>query len=462
MANIRADVTADTKDFVRGVENAEKALETLVDSMDDAQKESVRDASKIEESLKDVARAAKDAGDSAKPMGDGFKRASKEANEGLEEVKEESKSTAREAAASFDGSAESIVDAFQEVAANAFAGFGPAGLAAGLAVAAGIGIATTEFQKNAEQAEEAKQRVREFGLAVIESGAEVAGLEQFQENLKAIVTESDDAAKKLGEIDAFAKRFKKYGADADTLAMAFAGNADAIDDMVGSLEDAVAEERALADLATNKGTRDLYLTRANDAQAYIDELIKVQEETQRAQEIEQNWLASGGAEALAKQQAIETINSAYDEVVNSVSDYINAETGIFDIEAYVSSIKAREEALLNYQNLLAASGLTTEQKQALDAMGVDQATAILNGLQDPSVAQETKDYLKQSLTNAASESSGVARDKVEETFKKPVKAEVKAEADLEDARKSLNTFIDQKRYVTIQARIVDREGKEYP
>ncbi len=81
-----------------------------------------------------------------KSLGKKTKKAAEEGKSGMDDFKQEANQTARESAASFDGSAESIVDVFQEVAANAFQGFGPAGAVAGLAIAAGIGLGVKAFE----------------------------------------------------------------------------------------------------------------------------------------------------------------------------------------------------------------------------------------------------------------------------------------------------------------------------
>lgn len=86
-------------------------------------------------------------------------------SEGLSEFRDESGSTAREAAASFDGSAESIGEVFQEVAANAFAGFGPAGAIAGVAAAAGLGIALSKLTEISEATNEAAEEGAAWSLS---------------------------------------------------------------------------------------------------------------------------------------------------------------------------------------------------------------------------------------------------------------------------------------------------------
>lgn len=466
--SIGADTTAAEKGIRKGViepledlnevlEEVAKEANTSGDKLEDAMRDAQRDTEELADETKKLSAAITDAGRSGRGMGDDFKRGTDRAQEGLQEVQDESRSTAKEAAASFDGSAESIVGAFQEVAANAFAGFGAAGLVAGAAVAVGIGLATAEFQKSEEAAQAAKERVRQLGLSIIESGAEIAGIEQFQDSLKLIITDADDAAAKLEDIDKFASKFEKYGLDADVMAMAYAGNADAIETMVKQLEDAADAESKVQ--YSNKESLDIQTRTVNELRSKADSLRDVQEETERAKEIEEAWLNAGGAEAEAKAAAISSINSAYDDAAGSVQDYVNSETGVLDVDAYIASMQARQQSLLDYQNSLATSGFTTEQKAALNAMGLESAATFMSGYQ--SASPQNKEAMKQILTDMASESSGVAQDTIEETFKKPTKAKIEAEADTKDAKKAIDKLVED-RVVKVTVDVRDREGKPVP
>lgn len=463
-------IGSDTSEAEKGIRKGViEPLEDVTKVLEDVNKDAKASGNKIEDSMHDAQKKTEDLKDeisglSAKineaagsgrkfgtDMTDGVDRA----KEGMSELKDESRQTAREAAASFDGSAESIVDMFQEVSANALGGFGPAGLAAGIAVAAGIGMATAEFQKNEEAAKAAKERVRQFGLSIIENGETTATLENINEQLKAVITNADDAPKKFDDIQKSIKKLQldELGIDANNLAMAFSGNADALDSMIEQLDSAARAQQKLAD-SSGEG---YYARRAEEMRGLKEELIGVQEETQLAQQIEADYLASGGAEAQAKAAAISSINDAYDEAVASASDYYNAETGLFDVSAYLAAMQARADALTRYQNSLASAGLTTEQKQALNDMGLDSAQAWMTGYEQATPAQ--KQSMKQFLTESASESSGEAKDVIDKTFEKPTKAKVKAEADTEQAEKDLAALITKKRTLDVQVRYVNKEGQ---
>lgn len=432
---LNIDANLGVKGFLRGTKDMSDALEDVSKDLKDTSKDGVISIDKITNSLDDLAKEAKTTGNKT---GDNLKKGFKEASEGAQEFKDEAKSTAKEAAASFDGSAESIIDAFQEIAANAFAGFGAAGLVAGAVVAAGIGTATAAFQANEEAAQAAKQRVRDFGISIIESGDAAAALEYVNNNLKLIVTNADEAPKKFDDIRKIAK---ETGLAAGTLAQAYAGNEEAIKLMSEAAQDAYDQE--IEDLRkardANAEANDGYSLKSTRLEEVAEKLKTTQDELEAAKQVETDWLASGGAEFLAKQEAITNINDAYDDTVNSVTDYINAETGVLDVEAYLAAIDARKQALADYQNNLAASNLTTEQKAALNDMGIEAASAWLAGYEQAS--PENKRRLEASLTEAASDSSGAALGVIEETFKKPVDAKVKAVADTTTAQRELDDLV---------------------
>jgi len=450
---ISINFLADVRDFLKGTKNVEDELDDVADALDDVARDGEQATEKLEDGFKELAKASKKAGDD---IGDGFKKGTKEAGEGLDDLQENSKSNAKEVAASFDGSVESIVDGFQGLAAEAFEGFGAAGLIAGAALAAGIGLATAEFQRTEEEAQKARERIGELGLAMIEAGAEgERPLESVIEALQGIVSNSDDAVKKFSDLQRAAKF---VGNSAEDLAIAYAGQADALEGQLNVLDDLITKEQEVTDAQAENGSRFAAVTQGKVAtlEKQREELERIQEETENAAAIEQAWLKSGGAEIQAKNEAIATINQAYDDAFGAVEDFLNEETGILDVEAYLQAIDARKSALDDYQTALATSGLSTEQKSALNELGVDAAAAWLKGYQSATPEQQKR--LKQSLTEAAKENSGVARKAIDDAFKKPVEAEVKVKADTEAARRDLENLI-KARSAIIKVDFQDRYGK---
>lgn len=448
MAGINVGLDLGVKGFIQGTKDVEEALDDVSDALEATAKEGDDGLEKLSDKLKEAKRAADEAADAGKRMGDGYRKGAKEAENGLSEFRDEANSTAKESAASFDGSAESIVDSFQEIAANAFAGFGPAGAIAGLAAAAGIGIASAAILDAEENAKEAQTRVQEFGNAIIDTGVTSASLDRINESLKLILSNADDAPKKFKDIE---KAAEKTGLKASTLALAYAGNEDAINSMVDAAEKAY---KPIAEQANALG-----VAVGEQGEAYADivtELKKVQEETAMAQKIEEEYLASGGAEIEAKKAAIETINTAYDKAVGSILDFKNEETGVLDVQAYIDAMTARQEALTNYQTSLANSKFTTEQKDALNEMGLEAASAWMAGYE--SATPEQKKQMEKFLTESAKDTSGVAKSEIDKAFKKPIEAKVEAKADTEMAQKDLDNLI-KARTAVIKLDFQDRYGK---
>jgi ABC-type transporter Mla subunit MlaD len=218
---ISLNIGANTREAVRGAKDIGDALEDVADSLDDVAKDSVKsgdklesafdgarkETAKVERSFRDLADSArkesKSAGDD---IGRNVKRGADDATEGVKEIGRESASTAKESAASFDGSAASIGDAFQEIAANAFAGFGPAGLLAGVAAAAGIGVVFSAMEAGKEETEEFREAVGELTSELIEAGDSGApSLDYIVDKLKELATASEDGADSLKSISDEAK-----------------------------------------------------------------------------------------------------------------------------------------------------------------------------------------------------------------------------------------------------------------
>lgn len=179
------DIGANTREAVVGAKYVADGLDDVAAVLDDLAKDGPKAGDKLEAGMRDAQKATektersfKDLADAAKKeskkagddIGKNIKRGTDSAGDSVKEVGDEAASTAKETAASFDGSADSIVGAFQEVAANAFAGFGPAGAIAGLAAAAGIGLVTAAFTAQKEQADELAERFGTMYQEAIDEG----------------------------------------------------------------------------------------------------------------------------------------------------------------------------------------------------------------------------------------------------------------------------------------------------
>lgn len=163
LKNVSDDVDDAADSFKDIDKSAERAFEGVEDSANDAAKVIDRDLTKALEEVEDKAKSTGDT------IGREVSSGTDAAGEGMSDLREESASTAKEAAASF-GSIEDAASALQEVAANAFVGFGPAGMAAGIIAAAGIGLAISAMQANADEINENKERVVDMARTIAENG----------------------------------------------------------------------------------------------------------------------------------------------------------------------------------------------------------------------------------------------------------------------------------------------------
>ena len=156
---INIDLVADVKGVIKGTDKISDALDDVADDLKDLGKDGDRLEDKVSSAFKSRSEDARNAG---KDIGRHVKDGTDKAGAGLDDLKSESASTAKESAASF-ASIEDAAGALQEVAANAFVGFGPAGMAAGLVAAAGIGLAVSALTEHADKINENKEKM--LGLA---------------------------------------------------------------------------------------------------------------------------------------------------------------------------------------------------------------------------------------------------------------------------------------------------------
>jgi hypothetical protein len=217
----KLSLVPDVGPFVAGMAKAEKSLDDTADALDDLARDAQRKgrdagqdiakgidtgADKATDSVDDLtasfadmaragAKASRETGDD---IGKNVKRGTDDAESGLDSFKEEAAGTARETAASFDGSADSIAGSFQEIAANALGGFGPIGAAAGLALAAGIGVFWADHQKNAEKAAE---QVETMFDDMISSQQAFLSQSYLEDEYYKIIKGAEDAALSQKELD---------------------------------------------------------------------------------------------------------------------------------------------------------------------------------------------------------------------------------------------------------------------
>lgn len=457
---ISIKLAGDESDFVKSVKRGEESLEDLQKTLDDVSDDGAKSVEKLDDKFSDTIKTVKDLGDASESSLRKVRQGTSKAQDGVSEFKDEAKQTAKESAASFDGSAQSIIDAFQEVAANAFIGFGAAGAAAGMAAAAGIGFAVSMFEMLNEQNQKANERATELGTQFIESGhiGEDA-IQGIVDKLKEMATTSEDGADKLTAIEYAAGKIEEQFAK---LANAYAGGSEDLAKYIQKLKDKEAAEKAANDEAETTGRH--FGERKSDYDDVISKLEGVKQTTDKAAEAERLWLEAGGPALQAKADAIGLINGAYDDTVNSITDYIDAETGILDVDAYLAAIEARRQALIDYQNNLVSANLTDEQKTALNAMGQEAAATWLAAYISPTTTDAQKRGLVASLTEASSEASGAAMGTLNKEFATGVETKLKLDTSdaIAKASADLRNWTPDEKTLRLRLDIVDRYGQPIP
>lgn len=425
----------DAKNFIKGVDDMSSALDSVDDDIKNTATDGDKQVDKLSRSFADAARAAQDAGTQIDTgISHGVRGGVEEADIHLGSFKKSAKEAAKAAAGSLDGTMGGVLETLKVAGTNLFANLGPEAALAAAAAGTAMGLIGLKIQEDEEKAKAAEDRIRAMGTALIDAADAGVPLSIVADNLRKIVTNADDAPKKLKDIE---EQSKKTGVSVEGLAMAYAGNTEAVDAMAKAADKAYKKE--LDSLQANaKDGEAVWSDKLEKLQTQAVELRGVQDETQKAADIEKEWLASGGAEIEAKNAAIESINTAYDDAAGSILDFKDKETGVLDVQAYIDSMNARAQSLADYQTSIASSGFTTEQKDALNSMGVEAAAAWMAGYQ--SATPEQKTAMEGFLSESAKDSSGVAKGVIDEAFKAPVKATIEVGIDAVQARHDLEAL----------------------
>lgn len=331
-ADTRSAMSAINRGLLEPLEDVSDELEKLGDESKDAGDDlerAMRDAQRRTQDAKKEIDQLRDelnkAGLQGKRTGDDIDDGFKRAEQGAEEFKDEARQTAREAAASFDGSAESIGDVFQELAANAFGGFGPAGMVAGIAAAAGIGMAISGFEQIGEASEESKQRAAEWAQAYVDAGGRVLTQAITTAKVMDIAMDPDMYTKAKDNA-------KNWGVEVSTAINAMAGETwalNAVNDSLVTSAQKVNEEMSETGIQydwTAESMTDL-VTRTANGQRAFDELTG---EMQRGAEQAEALSASLRSTAENTEGASTVVDEFGDKVTklpDGTTIYVDAETG---------------------------------------------------------------------------------------------------------------------------------------
>jgi hypothetical protein len=509
---ISINVLADVSDFVQGA----KKMGTSLDDFNDDMKDLVRDAKdagkdigkgvekgvedgtdKATLSAKNLETKFKDLGDAtkreSKQMGDsigkGVKEGTDRAKEGVDEFADESKSTFKESAASFDGSFESAADSVQEILANAFAGFGPMGLAAGIALAAGLGAAIAAGQDAADAINEAKERAGELALELYDVGGDIEQIDiegKIREWGVAIADNREfwelwqDSA--VSNIDKARKSAEMAGVDFKTMFRGLSGY-DADDAQkaltqtnreIGKLEDKIKDARRSGNPFA--GIQDEDGMALDSLRGVSKELSNVRDETKDATAAskaleeatrDETDAAQAAAEAKERQaDAISSLQGGIDDAIGAFGEFEEAEGKAADPRGYIDGIASRIEATQNFNSNVAMIsekfGLSVEETQALIDQGVDFGPMLQqlidSGLDDEFITQFTKGIgAGQEIVEGTEIKSTVnvdadtkdAADKTDKEAAKKREGEIKVDADTRGAQQKIQQTADKNYRATI-------------
>lgn len=425
MANgINVPLVADVAGFIRGTNDVEGALDDVTGSLDDLARDSTTSARTAERAMDGVSDALGDVSDDSRDAGrdlsrnvengaegagdaadalerrfrtslDGVAEASRtagtavgrdleegtrQASEGMGQMKDDAAANAQEVTASFDGSASSLVDGFQGAAAEMFSGFGPAGALAGMAVAAGIGLATAATEKAKEKAAEAAEGIADIATELIDLDGRERGIEQVTDALKEAISATEDGT--IALVD-WADAAKKAGTDPGQYMAAMAGDADAL---TGALAEVNAELEANA--TEYQRVRDL----GREANAAEAESIYTLEDQKDALEDTRDALIAKKEQTDKAAEAVALYETALEEATPT-------------LEEQTEAIIANNESLRDQAN----AALEASDAEISFAATLDDTTATIaeNG-KTLDLSTEAGRANKSALNDLASETLGLA------------------------------------------------------
>lgn len=394
------DALEDVEKGLEKVEDAGKDTERALDkSFKDVEETSQRVGKEID---KDLTQALEEVGNEAKTTGrkvgreldDGFDKAKR----GADEFKDEAQQSSREAAASFTGDFEDVGDLIQETAANAFAGFGPMGAAAGIAAAAGIGALITSLQQAAEEAEKAKEEAIDLADSFKDAGKDwrvVDLAERLWEKMNQITNDKkwyefwQDAPETFFE-DVL-KGAEDAGADLDPF---FKGMVGGFEDITQAVEGYKAREAELnTEIAKLLGTNDPRLKGLREEKAAIADLRGELEEEAK------------------KREYAERANEAYEDALKDSTPTIEEQQGAID--------ELNDAIQTNADNYLGARGAQREWIEAMEAadaaLAENGATLDINTAAGRANAEALDAQAEAGLANIeAIKANGASQDELNE------------------------------------------------
>lgn len=450
---------ADVRDWLKGTSKIEDSLDQVADTLDSVGDDSTKLADKIGQAMDGIAQDTKDAGDAGTDLDKSFSKAFKkvrddakktgdkigkdvkdgteEASKGIEDFKEEAEQNAKEAAASFSGEFDDVADYIRELAAQAFAGFGPAGAAAGIAAAIGIGTIISSLEAGAEKAAAMKDRIIELGTTLAEADGSTAALdwaEELQTTLNEIVNEKRwyEFWQSTPEtrLEEWARAAQELGIDLSYALQGMAGDTEAWEASLASLNERItqayeasgqyASGAAAVAAANAEGAgkaqrlrdqlieqKDVFDESAQYADLLSDALSGISDEEQKA------------AEATAEYEA-----AVADSLTRAGQSWDKYTTdGIVNLDAYNQAIEAQQQAIVAFETNLtqASQDLSAEALQYVQSLG-PEAAPLLQAFVDAPLEEKARTAANWDTLGKAANDGYEQSVKLDEITQKKIKA----------------------------------------
>lgn len=441
---ISINLLADVREAVRGADNVADAMDQIADVLKDISREGDRSTDRMERDFKGVQREVDDTADAIKAkmraayksVKDDSGETTTRAKQDLGELKNEALQNASETLSSFDGSIQGIADGIQGTFGGIVSSLGPAGAIGGALAAVGIGLGVALFEKSQEEAEKTREKVAELAAELLETGdAGGRSLEQITDRLQEIATTTEE-----GEISLSKLRSEARKAEVDYKSLTAAildGGKDSIkvqEDILKKIGEEAAEYQRSGKLFDAPAAE-----KAAAQRTVYEALQKNIEIVKQAADTEQAWLEAGGQEYRDKAAQVSAINDAYDDAAGAVDDFLNEESGVFDVSKYINAMRKREKALTDYKDTLAQADLSPEAKRFLNEQGVESAALMVAGYKSASPKQRAE--LNRIWSEAGSESSGAFARSFDKSLPSTMgRSKVEFTADLKQVYRDLRSI----------------------
>jgi hypothetical protein len=352
------------------------------------------DASGAVRDVRQLGEAAEDAGKDLDKLGDKGKKAGKDISKGLGEAKDEARQSGREAAASFSGGFEDVGDFVQETLANALGGFGPAGAAAGIALAAVVGTVLSNAQQAQEVLAESRSRAAELASQMYENGGTLPLTDRVTELFDVLASERSANGPLEKLLDGFVDLGTNIDAVRDSARLAQTPVSNLLRGLAGTdlratgeaLEAINAQIEILGkDTETPLGELANQLT---SLEAVRTELEKVIGATELANDLYSST-------EFMNTKRVEDLAGAWEEAAVQVTNYFGAgEDGVvrFDANAYIAAFDAQVAAAdeLKRDLVTLPTSIRAEAEAVWAESGVGAADAYVDAYQSADAGTQAR------------------------------------------------------------------------